>query len=203
MKGIYIKNNNVVWHDGLVTMEDRNRSNGYKSGIVWFTGLPGAGKSTIAHGVEKELFERNIGSYVVDGDNIRHGINSDLGFGRDDRKENLRRIAWISKLFVDAGVTVLAAFISPYKEDREQLRRMFEDNIFLEVYVKCRPEICEQRDPKQQYKKARAGILKQFTGISAPYEVPEHPDLIINTEELNIGESIKAVRETLERYLKL
>lgn len=189
--------NHVVWHDVYVTREDRNHLNNHKSGLIWFTGLSASGKSTIAHSVEKKLFERGFRTYVLDGDNVRHGINSNLGFSREDRKENLRRIVEVSKLFVDAGILVLAAFISPYKEDREYIRKRFEGDNFLEIYVKCSVEECEKRDPKGQYKKARAGIIKNYTGVSAPYEEPENPDLILDTEKKSLEESVNMVIDLL------
>lgn len=190
--------NHVIWHNGFVSRADRNNLNNHKSGLVWFTGLSASGKSTIAHLVEKELFGKGILTYVLDGDNVRHGINSNLGFGPEDRKENLRRIAEISKLFVDAGILTLAAFISPCKEDREYIRKRFDGDNFLEIYVKCSIEECEKRDPKGQYKKARAGIIKNYTGISAPYEEPENPDIILNTDEIDIETSVHKVMELLD-----
>lgn len=186
-------NNSVIWHEVFVKRDDRNRLNNHRSGLVWFTGLSASGKSTIAHSVERELHKRSIRTYVLDGDNIRHGINSNLGFSRDDRKENLRRIAEIAKLFVDAGILVLAAFISPYKADREYIRKSFEGDNFIEIYVKCSVEECEQRDPKGQYKKARAGIIQNYTGISSPYEEPENPDLVIDTRNTSVDESVSIV----------
>ncbi len=192
-------NNHVVWHDEFVKRADRNRLNDHKSGLVWFTGLSASGKSTIAHSVEKALYKHRIRTYVLDGDNVRHGLNSNLGFDRDDRKENLRRIVEVSKLFVDAGILVIAAFISPYKEDREYVRNRFEGDNFLEVYVKCSIEECEKRDPKGQYKKARAGIIKNYTGISAPYEEPENPDLVIDTQQTTIDEAVSSVMELLKK----
>jgi len=194
-----MKKNHVVWHNGYVKREDRNRLNNHKSGLVWLTGLSASGKSTIAHTVEKRLFERGFRTYVLDGDNVRHGINSNLGFSREDRRENLRRVVEVSKLFVDAGILVLAAFISPYKEDREYIRKMFEGDNFLEIYVRCSVEECENRDPKGQYKKARAGIIKKYTGISSPYEEPENPDLIIDTEKLELEASVEKVLDVLEQ----
>lgn len=194
-----MKKNHVVWHDVYVTREDRNRLNNHKSGLFWFTGLSASGKSTIAHSVEKKLFERGFRTYVLDGDNVRHGINSNLGFSREDRKENLRRIAEVSKLFVDAGILVLAAFISPYKEDREYIRKSFEGDNFLEIYVKCSIEECEKRDPKGQYKKARAGIIKNYTGVSAPYEEPENPALILDTEKKSLEECVDMVIDLVLR----
>jgi adenylylsulfate kinase len=190
--------NRVIWHDTYVTRIDRNNLNSHKSGLVWFTGLSASGKSTIAHHVEKELFNQSIRTYVLDGDNVRHGINSDLGFSREDRKENLRRIAEFSKLFVDAGLLVLAAFISPYETDREYIRNRLKDNDFLEIYVKCSLEECEHRDPKGQYKKARAGIIKDYTGISTPYEEPKNPDLVIDTQKLTLQESVLMVIDYMD-----
>jgi len=187
-----------VWDDRFVKRDERNRLNNHRSGLIWFTGLSASGKSTIAHLVERELFNKGIRTYVFDGDNVRHGINSNLGFSREDRKENLRRIAELSKLFVDAGLIVMAAFISPYKSDREYIRKKFDGDNFLEIYVKCSVEECERRDPKGQYKKARAGIIKEYTGISSPYEEPEHPDLILNTEQATIKESARKVMDFLE-----
>ncbi len=188
-----MKNNHVIWHEEYVKRKDRNRLNNHKSGLIWFTGLSASGKSTIAYSVAKELFRKGVRSYVLDGDNVRHGLNSNLGFSRVDRKENLRRITEVSKLFVDAGILVLAAFISPYKEDREYIRSRFKNDNFLEIYVKCSIKECENRDPKGQYKKAKAGIIKNYTGISSPYEEPENPDLVIDTEKYDIESSVKQV----------
>ena len=170
---------------------------------MWFTGFSAAGKSTIAHGIEKKLFNRGIRSYVLDGDNVRHGINSDLGFSRQDRKENIRRIVEISRLFVDAGFIVLASFISPFKEDRDFVRSCFSRDNFYEVYVKCSIQECERRDPKGMYEKARRGIIKNYTGISAPYEEPEFPDLVIDTEKLNIEDSIQLILNFMDRVKML
>ncbi len=188
----------IVWHETLVSKLDRNRINKHKSGVIWFTGLPSSGKSTVAHHLEKELFERGIRSYVLDGDNVRHGINSNLGFSREDRKENLRRIAELSKLFVDAGIVVLAAFVSPYQEDRIFIRDTVGSDNFFEIYVKCSVDTCEKRDPKGHYKKAREGVIKNYTGVSAPYEEPESPDIVLDTEELDVESSIKKILEFLE-----
>lgn len=191
--------NHVVWHDVSVTRKDRNSLNGHKSGLIWFTGLSASGKSTIAHGVERKLYDNGYRTYVLDGDNVRHGINSNLGFSREDRKENLRRIAEFSKLFVDAGILVLAAFISPYREDREYIMSRFQGDNYLEIYVKCSVQECENRDPKGQYKKARKGTIKNYTGISAPYEEPETPDLVIDTEKLDIETSVQKIIELLQK----
>ena len=189
--------NNIIRHDGYIKRVDRNRLNNHKSGLVWFTGLSASGKSTIAHSVEKELFQRDIRTYVLDGDNVRHGINSNLGFSREDRKENIRRIVELSKLFIDAGLLVLACFISPYRVDREYIRKSLEGDNFLEIYVKCSLAECEKRDPKGQYKKARAGIIENYTGISAPYEEPENPDFVIDTEKMDLKSSVNSVMELL------
>lgn len=194
-----LKENHVVWDDRFVKRSERNRLNNHKSGLVWLTGLSASGKSTIAHLVERELFSKGVRTYVLDGDNVRHGINSNLGFGREDRKENLRRIAELSKLLIDAGMVVLAAFISPYHEDRSYIRKKLEGDNFIEVYVKCPVEECEQRDPKGQYRKARAGIIKEYTGISSPYEEPENPDLVLDTEKDDIETSVRHVLEYLEK----
>ena len=192
-----MKENNIVRFDGYVKRADRNKAYGHKSGVVWFTGLSASGKSTIAHTLEKILFEKGIKVYVFDGDNIRHGLNSDLGFSPEDRRENLRRIAEVSKLFVDAGLIVLACFISPYRKDREYIRQIIGKEDFIEIYVKCPVEVCEKRDPKGFYKKAKAGIIKGYTGIDAPYEEPENPDLIIESDKLSPEESANKVYEFL------
>jgi adenylylsulfate kinase len=191
--------NHLVRYNAHVTRRDRNILNQHASGVLWFTGLSAAGKSTIAHGVEKKLFSRGIRSYVLDGDNVRHGINADLGFSREDRKENIRRIVEISKLFVDGGLIVLASFISPFKEDRDFVKNCFSGDKFYEIYVKCSIEACEKRDPKGMYEMARGGIIKNYTGISAPYEEPESPQLIIDTEKNNVADSIELVLSFMEQ----
>ena len=185
--------NHVYFHRATITMHDRNRLNKHASGLVWFTGLSASGKSTIAHKVEEELFAKSVRTYVLDGDNIRHGLNSDLGFSTVDRRENIRRIVELSKLFVDAGILVLAAFVSPYREDRAYIRRQFDASRFVEVYIKCSLEECEKRDPKGQYKRARSGIIENYTGVSSPYEQPEAPELIIDSERTSLKESVDAV----------
>jgi len=190
--------NHVIWHQGAVTRGDRNTLNGHQSGLFWFTGLSASGKSTIAHAVEKELFDRGIRVYVLDGDNVRHGLNANLGFSPEDRKENIRRIAEVARLMVDAGLIVLAAFISPFREDRSDVRKIFNNDMFAEIYTKCSIEECETRDPKGQYKKARAGIIKNYTGISAPYEEPESPELVIDTEKMSVEESVKDIMKFIE-----
>lgn len=188
----------IKWHEGFINKLDRNRLSKHKSGLIWFTGLPASGKSTIAHNVERALFERGIRAYVLDGDNIRHGLNADLGFGREERKENLRRVAELSKLMVDAGLVVLAAFVSPYREDRAFVKDVLGDENFFEIFVKCSAEVCEGRDPKGQYKKAREGLIKNYTGVSAPYEKPESPDLVLNTEVLSVQDSVGRILGLLD-----
>ncbi|MEW5833247.1 MAG: adenylyl-sulfate kinase [Campylobacterota bacterium] len=184
----------IVWHSHTVTKEDRIEHNGFKPAILWFTGLSGSGKSTIANAVEKALFEKGIHTYLLDGDNIRHGLNRDLGFSDAERIENIRRIGEVSKLFVDAGILVLSAFISPFEQDRRLIRDMVEAGEFIEVFIDAPLEICEQRDPKGLYHKARIGEIKHFTGIDSPYEVPKNPELRIRTDltdiEAAVGEII-------------
>jgi len=187
------KSANIVWQPTIVSKEDRRRLNGHGSCVLWFTGLSGSGKSTLATEVEKELYQRGVRTYVLDGDNIRHGLNRDLGFGKDDRKENIRRIGEVAKLFVDAGIVTLTAFISPYKEDRDMVRALFGQGEFIEIYVKCSIEECERRDPKGLYKKARRGEIRDFTGISAPYEEPVNPELVVETERETVEESVGRV----------
>lgn len=196
---------NVVWHETLVNRAERNRMNKHRSGLIWLTGLSASGKSTICHHLEKELFDRGIRAYVLDGDNVRHGINRNLGFSREDRSENLRRIAEVSKLFVDAGIVVLAAFISPYRDDRAFVKQTVGEDNFFEMYVKCPIDVCEKRDPKGLYKKARAGLIKNYTGIDSPYEEPEHADLVLDTDALDVNECVSAVLKFLEdkRFLLL
>ncbi len=179
MKETIAKKNNVTWFDGYVSRKDRETLHGHKGAVIWFTGLSASGKSTIAHLVEKKLHQQGCSTYALDGDNVRYGLCSDLAFSSEDRVENIRRIGEMVKLFVDSGIIVLAAFISPYRKDRQQLRSLFHNGQFLEIYVECPPEICSDRDQKGIYAKARAGVIKEFTGISAPYEPPEHPDLVI------------------------
>ncbi|WP_274364309.1 adenylyl-sulfate kinase [Paenibacillus thermotolerans] len=193
-----LKATNIVWHETNITKADRQLKNLHKSCVLWFTGLSGAGKSTLANAVEKELYNHNIRSYVLDGDNIRHGLNKNLGFGPEDRKENIRRIGEVAKLFVDAGLFAITAFISPFREDRELARNMVDQHEFIEIYVKCSLEECERRDPKGLYKKAREGKIKEFTGISSPYEPPVSPELIIESDKQPLSYSVQMVMNFLE-----
>jgi len=190
---------NIVWHQGAVTREDREQLNGHKGCTVWLTGLSGSGKSTIAVDLEKRLCERGIRSYILDGDNIRHGLNKNLGFSPEDRTENIRRIGEVAKLFTDAGTVTLTAFISPYRADRDQVRALMKTGDFVEVYVDCPVEVCEQRDVKGLYKKARAGEIKEFTGISAPYEAPNEPELTIRTSQQSVEQSALQILAYLEQ----
>ncbi|GBD97174.1 MAG TPA: adenylyl-sulfate kinase [Nitrospirae bacterium] len=192
------KNNNVVWHHATVTRERREAQNGHKSIILWFTGLSGAGKSTLAHAVEEELHRMGCQTFVFDGDNVRHGLNSDLGFSKEDRRENIRRIGEMCKLFIEAGVIALTAFISPFRKDRDVVRNMVKDGDFIEIYCDCSIEICEKRDVKGAYARARKGEIPEFTGISSPYEKPETPELIINTGNASLEESVRKVIEYLK-----
>jgi adenylylsulfate kinase len=189
---------NIVWHATTITKEDRHRMNGHKSAILWYTGLSGAGKSTLANKVEEMLFDRGIHTYVLDGDNIRHGLNKGLGFTTDDRKENIRRIGEVAKLFVEGGAFVSTAFISPYRSDREMVRNLVSKGDFIEIYVNASLDVCEKRDPKGLYKKARAGEIKHFTGIDDPYEAPETPELNIHTGEKSLEDCAKEVMKYLE-----
>jgi len=192
------KSSNVVWHEGLVSREEREADRGHRGAIIWFTGLSGSGKSTLANAVEHKLFADGCLTYLLDGDNVRHGLNGDLGFSPEDRTENIRRIGEVAKLFVDAGAIVLTAFISPYREDRDRIRRTIaKAGDFIEVFVDCPLDVCEERDPKGLYAKARSGEIPQFTGISAPYEAPESPEICVNTADLTAMEAADRVMEYL------
>jgi len=193
------KSKNITWHHGLVERKERESRNKNRGVILWYTGLSGCGKSTIANEVEKKLFNSGYHTYVLDGDNIRFGLNSNLGFSPEDRTENIRRIGEVAKLFVDAGVVVSTAFISPYLTDRDRVRSIVEDGDMVEIFVKCDLEVCEQRDAKGLYKKARAGEIKEFTGISAPYEEPENPELVVDSAKNSVEECAKMVVEYLKK----
>jgi adenylylsulfate kinase len=190
---------NTVWHHHVVTRAMREQRNGHKGVVLWFTGLSGAGKSTIANLVEQQLFAAGCHTYVCDGDNVRHGLNRDLGFSPVDRVENIRRIAEVAKLMLDAGQIVMTAFISPYRSDRERARERIGADDFIEIYCKCTVQECERRDVKGLYRRARAGEIKEFTGISAPYEEPLAPDLVLDTASHTPEQSVEAVVELLKQ----
>ncbi len=198
MKQRKSKEENVIWHPSSITKHDRERLNGHFGATLWLTGLSASGKSTLAHEVQDQLYNREIRAYVLDGDNIRHRLNRDLGFSPEDRKENIRRIGEVAHLFNEVGFIVLCAFISPYRADRRSARDLQDDGSFYEVFCRCPLEVCEQRDPKGLYKKARAGEIEEFTGISAPYEEPEEPELIVDTDRQTIKESAGSVIQFLE-----
>jgi adenylylsulfate kinase len=184
---------NIVPQHYRISKNDRRELNGHGSVIVWFTGLSGSGKSTLANAVEQELFKQGIRTYVLDGDNIRHGLNNNVDFSAEGRTENIRRIGEVAKLFIEAGVVVLTAFISPFKSDRDRVRSLVGSEEFIEVFVDCPLEICEQRDVKGLYKKARAGEIADFTGISSPFEVPENPEITIATGTIPLHQSVEQV----------
>jgi len=194
------KATNVTWHDGDISIEDRSALLGQKGATLWFTGLSGSGKSTIAVALEKALFERGKLSYRLDGDNIRLGINKNLGFSAEDRTENIRRIGEIAKLFVDSGVIALSSFISPYRADRDQVRELHRDAgfPFIEVFVDCALAEAERRDPKGLYKKARAGEIKNFTGIDDPYEAPANPEIHLHTDQMSLEDEVAEIVSYLE-----
>lgn len=190
---------NVFRHKGLVCRQDREHLHGHRGYTVWFTGLSASGKSTIAHQAEQLLHQRGCSTYVLDGDNVRHGLCRDLGFSREDRSENLRRIGEMVKLFVDAGIIVLTAFISPYRADRHAIKSMVGRENLLEVYVTCPVEVCSLRDPKGLYSRAKEGKIKNFTGVTAPYEEPENPDLVLNSTQCSPLDAAQLVVGELER----
>ena len=188
---------NVTWFRGLVSRKDRERLHNHKGVVIWLTGLSASGKSTIAHHLEKELYDMGCSTYVFDGDNVRHGLCRDLSFSPADRSENLRRIGEMTRLFVDAGIIAITAFISPYRKDRQMVRELVGKDLFVEVYIECPTEVCAVRDPKGLYKKAQEGIIKNFTGISAPYEPPESPSLLIRSDRLQPFEASQQVLKIL------
>ena len=198
------KATNIKWHHGKITKEERAKLLNQKGVTIWLTGLSGSGKSTIAVELEHVLTENRHQAYILDGDNIRHGLNKNLGFSPDDRSENIRRIGEVAKLFTDANIITITAFISPYRQDRDNARKLQKEGEFIEIYVKCPLDVCEQRDTKGLYKKARAGEVKEFTGISAPYEEPVNPELTIDTSKMSIEESTRAILNYLEQkgYVK-
>lgn len=188
---------NITWHHSTITKRDRQKYLQQRSRILWFTGLPSSGKSTLSVLLEEKLFQQHKLVYRLDGDNIRHGLNKNLGFSAHDRTENIRRIGEVAKLFVDAGIIVLTAFVSPYRVDRAMVRALIEADEFIEIYVKCSLSECEKRDVKGLYAKARAGQIPDFTGVSAPYEPPEHPEIIVDTEQLTITQAADYILERL------
>lgn len=191
------KSSNTVWHTASVTRQRREQLNGHKSVILWFTGLSGSGKSTLAHALEEALYQKSCRTIVLDGDNVRHGLCSDLGFSDEDRKENVRRIAELSKLTIESGVIALTAFISPFKSDREDARDLVGEGDLIEIFCACPLHVCEERDVKGLYRRARKGEVKEFTGISSPYEEPSNADIRINTSELSIEESVGRILTVL------
>jgi bifunctional enzyme CysN/CysC len=193
------KSKNIFWIEGKITPRERGRRSGHRGAVVWFTGLSGAGKSTLAQALERDLFHRGMHTYVLDGDNIRHGLNSNLGFSPEDRVENIRRVSEVAKLMADAGTVIITAFISPYRMDRRRAREIaLEGNAeFIEVFVDAPLEVCEARDPKNLYKKARAGEIREFTGIDAPYEAPEDPEIVVHTDQQTVDESVATILEQL------
>lgn len=191
------KSTNITWHELSLSKDARRKQNGHQSFVLWFTGLSGSGKSTVANAVAQKLYESGIRNYCLDGDNIRHGLNKDLGFSDEDRTENIRRIGEVSKLFVDSGQVVLTAFISPFIADRELVRHLLEEDEFIEVFVNCPLEECEKRDPKGLYDKARKGLIPDFTGIHSPYEEPLQPEIIVNTGESTVEECVEQIIDYL------
>ena len=194
------KSQNIVWHEGTVSKADRERIAGHKGVTVWMTGLSGSGKSTLAVALEQQLWDRGVRAFVLDGDNVRHGLNKDLGFSPEDRNENIRRIGEVAKLFTDAGVINITAFISPYRTDRDRVREIMAKGDFVEVFVDCPLDECEKRDTKGLYKKARAGQIPEFTGISAPYEAPLNPELTVHTGKQTREESLAVLLQYLETH---
>ena len=194
-----MKSPNVIYHHATVTRERRNQLNKHKSVVLWFTGLSGSGKSTMSHALEERLFNEGCRTFVLDGDNVRHGLNSNLGFSHKDRTENIRRIGEVSKLMLEAGFIIMTAFISPYREDRIAVRNLITNGDFIEIYCKASLETCEARDVKGLYKRARAGEIKNYTGIDSPYEAPENPELIIDTDKETLDESVSKIYRFLKR----
>jgi adenylylsulfate kinase len=197
-----LRRENIIPHKSGITGKDREKMKGHRAVCLWFTGLSGSGKSTLAHRVEEELFARGFHTYVLDGDNVRMGLNSNLSFSPEDRAENIRRIGEVSRLFVEAGVIVITAFISPFKKDREQVRKMHKEGQFVEIFVDCPLAVCEQRDVKGLYKKARQGEINDFTGIGSPYEITENPEITVNTVDLSLEEAAARVIRYLENNIK-
>lgn len=192
------KSKNITWHHSIITKEDRERLLGHKGVTLWFTGLSCSGKSTLAAEVEKRLYEKGYITFILDGDNIRHGLNRNLGFSPEDREENIRRVGEVAHLFSKAGIINMTAFISPYRADRRKARSLAKEGEFIEIFCRCSLEACEERDKKGLYKKARTGEVPEFTGISAPYEEPEHPEITIDTDRETVEQGVKKIISYLE-----
>ena len=193
-----MKSSNVIYHQASVTRQRRNKLNNHRSIVLWFTGLSGSGKSTLAHTVEEKLFQKGCRTFVLDGDNVRHGLNSNLDFSEAGRTENIRRISEVSKLMLESGLIVMTAFISPIKKDRNEAKKLISSDDFIEIYCKASLEVCENRDVKGLYKRARAGEIKNYTGIDSPYEEPENPELIIDTDNQSLEDSVSTILNFLE-----
>ena len=193
-----MKSPNIVYHQATVTRQRRNKLNNHRSIVLWFTGLSGSGKSTLAHSLEERLFQRGCSTFVLDGDNVRHGLNSNLDFSEAGRTENIRRISEVSKLMLESGLIVMTAFISPFSKDRNEARKLITRHDFVEIYCKASLEKCESRDVKGLYKRARTGEIKNYTGIDSPYEAPKKPELIIDTDNQNLEDSVSTILEFLE-----
>ena len=195
-----MKSSNIIYHQATVTRKRRNKLNKHRSVVLWFTGLSGSGKSTLAHALEEKLFQKGCRTFVLDGDNVRHGLNSNLDFSESHRTENIRRISEVSKLMLESGLIVMTAFISPFNKDRNEAKKLISNDDFIEIYCKASLEICEARDVKGLYKKARAGKIKNYTGIDSPYEVPENPDLIIDTDNETLDNAVFKILNFLEKH---
>ena len=193
-----MKSSNIIYHHATVTQQRRNKLNNHKSVLLWFTGLSGSGKSTLAHALEEKLFQMDCRTFVLDGDNIRHGLNSNLDFSEADRRENIRRISEVSKLMLESGLIVMTAFISPFREDRNEARALIKNANFIEIYCKASLETCEKRDVKGLYKRARAGEIKNYTGIDSPYEKPVNPELVIDTDKEKLDYSVSKILNYLQ-----
>ena len=194
-----MKSSNVIYHQATVTRQRRNKLNGHRSVVLWFTGLSGSGKSTLAHALEEKLFQKGCRTFVLDGDNVRYGLNSNLDFSESDRTENIRRISEVSKLMLESGLIVMTAFISPFNRDRNEARKLISNDDFIEIYCKASLDVCEARDVKGLYKRARAGEIKNYTGIDSPYEEPENPELTINTNDETLDNSVSKILSFLEQ----
>ena len=193
-----MKSSNVIYHQASVTRQRRNKLNDHHSVVLWFTGLSGSGKSTLAHALEEKLFQKGCRTFVLDGDNVRYGLNSNLDFSESDRTENIRRISEVSKLMLESGLIVMTAFISPFNRDRNEARKLISNDDFIEIYCKASLEVCEARDVKGLYKRARAGEIKNYTGIDSPYEKPENPELVIDTDQQSLEESMSNILDFLK-----